>query len=269
MLTTTIDGLWVLQVLSRIEVLAPELGLRPYLPSVETARMATDHPVADRLRDVGAINANACVDETLLEWLSVLSRRDSALLIYSQHATSNGGYQRALLARFAQWWVRLERFDDVVRLSDLGIATSEQSADLLISGEIANCFGDTSPAVFRPVTIDVEVMLQTVTDDASLQRFLTDQGADRDQARALASAADSTTSVHASFVALKSAYSCHASRSLVESGVVTVIDTPSGRFVCEHVIRGGRHWMIVSPGSAGDIASAVLKMMHPTERPCK
>ena len=36
MLTTTIDGLWVLQVLTGIEVLAPEMGLRPILPSVET-----------------------------------------------------------------------------------------------------------------------------------------------------------------------------------------------------------------------------------------
>ncbi|HOB50942.1 MAG TPA: ESX secretion-associated protein EspG, partial [Mycobacterium sp.] len=35
MLTTSIDGLWVLQVLTGIEVVAPELGLRPHLPSIE------------------------------------------------------------------------------------------------------------------------------------------------------------------------------------------------------------------------------------------
>ena len=42
MLTTTLDGLWVLQVLSGIEVLAPELGLRPILPSLETAQLALE-----------------------------------------------------------------------------------------------------------------------------------------------------------------------------------------------------------------------------------
>ena len=262
MLTTAIDGLWVLQVLSRIEVLAPELGLRPYLPSAEPARMALEHPVAARLCDVGAIDATGGVDEPLLEWLSVLSRRDSALLLYSQHGSSDGGYQRVLLARFAQWWVRLERCDDVVRLSDLGIATSEQSAAALISGEIASRFSAMTPAAFRPMTIDVEDMLQTVTDDASLRRFLTDRGSDYDQVTALVSAADSAGSAHASFVALKSAHSSQASRNLTESSVVTVIDAPSGRLVCEHVICGGRHWMIVSPGSNGDIASAVLKMMR-------
>jgi len=262
MLTTDIDGLWVLQVLSRIEVLAPELGLRPYLPSAEPARMALAHPVAARLCDVGAIDATGRVDEPLLEWLSVLSRRDSALLLYSQYASSDGGYQRVLLARFAQWWVRLERCDDVVRLSDLGIATSERSAAALISGEIASRFGAMTPAAFRPMTLDVEEMLHTVTDDASLRRFLTDRGSDYDQVTALVSAANSTGSAHASFVALKSADSSQASRSSIESGVVTVIDAPSGRLVCEHTICGGRHWMIVSPGSTGDIASAVLKMMR-------
>jgi hypothetical protein len=69
------------------------------------------------------------------------------------------------------------------------------------------------------------------------------------------SAADTSSATQASFVALKS-------RSLAKSGVVTVIDTPSGRLVCEHTVRDERRWMIVSPGSTGDITSAVLKMMH-------
>lgn len=46
MLTTTIDGLWVLQILAGIEMLTPELALRPTLPDVETAQMALAHPVA-------------------------------------------------------------------------------------------------------------------------------------------------------------------------------------------------------------------------------
>jgi len=254
MLTTTIDGLWVLQVLSRIEVLAPELGLRPYLPSVETAQTALQHPVAERLRDVGAIDAVGGVDETLLEWLTVLLSRDSALLFYAQHPSSDGGYRRVLLARFARWWVALERCEDVVRLSDVGIATSEQSAASLISVEIARLCGTMAPASFRPATIDVEAMLHTVTDSTSLRQFLTGRSFDVDQISALVSAADSTRSAQASFVALKP-------RSHAEFGVVTVIDTPSGRLVCEQVIRGGRRWMIVSPGSTGDIASTVLKMM--------
>jgi len=262
MLTTDIDGIWVLQVLSRNEVLAPELGLRPYLPSVETARMALEHPVAARLREVGAIDTTGGVDETLLEWLSVLSRRDSALLLYAQHPSSDRGYQRVLLARFAQWWVRLERCESTVRLSDVGIATSEQSVATLISVQIESLCSPMAPAAFRPVAIDIDEMLQSVGEGASLRRFLTDCNFDGDQISTLVSAADTYSAKQASFVALKSDRTSPSSRSSIESGVVTVVDTPSGRLVCEHVVSDGRRWMIVSPGSTGDVASAVLKIMR-------
>ncbi|OBH21194.1 hypothetical protein A5710_03140 [Mycolicibacter sinensis] len=54
-LTTTIDGLWVLQVLAGVESLPPELALRPTLPDIETARMAMAHPVAHELCTQGVI----------------------------------------------------------------------------------------------------------------------------------------------------------------------------------------------------------------------
>ncbi|WP_260860599.1 hypothetical protein [Mycobacterium tilburgii] len=38
MLTISLDGLWVLQVLTGVEVLAPEMGLLPHLPGVEPKR---------------------------------------------------------------------------------------------------------------------------------------------------------------------------------------------------------------------------------------
>ena len=81
-LTTTLDGLWVLQVLSGIESLAPELGLRPVLPSAEPRESALAHPIAAELQAAGAISADGTVDPVIVEWLTVLSRRDVALLMY-------------------------------------------------------------------------------------------------------------------------------------------------------------------------------------------
>src|SRR4030088_1177768 len=75
-LTTTVDGLWALQVLTGIETVAPELGLRPHLPSVEPKRLALGHPVTTELRDVGVIDESGAVSTTVVEWLTVLSRRD-------------------------------------------------------------------------------------------------------------------------------------------------------------------------------------------------
>lgn len=262
MLTTTLDGLWVLQVLSRIEVVAPELGLRPHLPSIETQQMALAHPVADELRAAGAITDAGTVDEAVLEWLTVLSRRDVALLVYAQTPAHVTEPERVLLARFAQWWVLLERNGILVRLSGVGTATSEESAGMLINAQIERLCGGMKAASLRPVTLDVPELLAAVHDRGSMRTFLLDQKLDADQVSMLTLATDTERSAQASVVAIQSGLASGPARSHIDQGAVTIIDTPQGRLVSEHVTRGGKSWMIISPGSAANIASAVLKMVR-------
>lgn len=59
----------------------------------------------------------------------MLSRRDVALLLHR-------GGPRMLLARFAHWWVAIERSADLVQLSGVSTATSEQSAGTVICDQI-------------------------------------------------------------------------------------------------------------------------------------
>ena len=75
-------------------------------------------------------------------------------------------------------------------------------------------------------------------------------------------AADTDRSAQASVVAIQSGMPSGPARSHIDQGAVTIIDTPQGRLVSEHVTRGGKSWMIVSPGSAANIATAVLKMVR-------
>jgi hypothetical protein len=262
MLTTTLDGLWVLQVLSGIEVVAPELGLRPHLPSIETHQMALSHPVAEELRAAGAITDAGTVDEAVLEWLTVLSRRDVALLIYAQTPTQEIEPERVLLARFAQWWVVLERNGILVRLSGVGTATSEESAGMLITSQIDRLCGQMKAASLRPVTLDVSELLAAVRDRASLRAFLLGQKLDSDQVTMLMLASDTERSAQASVVAIQSGMPSGPARSHIDQGAVTIMDTPHGRLVSEHVTRAGKSWMIISPGSAANIATAVLKMVR-------
>lgn len=262
MLTTTLDGLWVLQVLTGIEVLAPELGLRPHLPRAENVQMALAHPVAADLRAAGVIGARGGVDETILEWLTILSRRDVALLLYVQTPAAGTEPERVLLARFAQWWVSLERCGPVVRISGAGTATSERSAGQLISSRIDLLCGPMKPAAIKPVTIDAAELLGAVRDRGGLRSLLSDRGIDSEQFRTLSLAADGERSAQASAVAIQSGVVNAPARSHIGSGVVTIVDTPAGRLISEHVCRGGKSWMIVGPGSAAGIASAVQKMMR-------
>lgn len=260
MLTTTLDGVWVLQVLAGIEVVAPELGLRPHLPSVEKATAALAHPVAEELRAAGVISDGGEVDQAVLEWLTVLSRRDVALVLYVQTPDAPSVPQRVVLARFARWWVALERHGDLIRLSGVGTATSEPAAARLVSSEIERLCGRLHPASFRPVTLDVDQLVDRVIDRESLRQFLIDQRLDHDQITALTLASDVERSAQASVVATQAGVSGAPSRSHVEAGAVAIIDTPQGRMVAEHLSAGGKRWMVVGPGTLGDIASAVLTM---------
>lgn len=252
MLTTTVDGLWVLQVLCGIETLAAELGLRPYLPRVESVDGALAHPVAEELRRAGVITGSAEVDEPVREWLTVLARREAALIVHVQ----NSG-DRIMLARFAHWWVALEHCAGVIRLSGAGRAAEGNSAGRVVGAQIDRLRGRERPADMRPVTIDVEKLLIAARDHATLQRHLMRQGLDTGQVAALTAAADPARSVQSSVMALRS-----GSRPHVDPGAVTIIDTPHGRLLSEQVTRGGKAWLIVGPGSPTAIDSAVRAMLR-------
>ena len=271
MLTTTVDGLWALQVLTGIEVLAAELGLRPHLPSVEPKRLALEHPVTAELRAVGVIDGSGTVDSTVVEWLTVLSRRDIALLV--QFGTPEADETaRVLLARFAQWWAAIERSADLVRISGAGTASSECAASAALSTQIERLCGTKAPAALRPVTVDADAMQTAATSREALRRFLDTQGLEADQVQMLVLAADPERSAQASIVAIQSGVETgRPSRAYVEPSVVTIIDTPQGRLVAEHLRGGpgGKKWMIIAPGTRSNVAAALNRLVRSVCPPIK
>jgi hypothetical protein len=263
MLTTTIDGLWVLQVLAGIEVLAPELGLRPILPSFETAQMALGHPIAAELRDEGVIDETGTVDTVVVEWMTVLARRDMALLIHVRNPETGEQPAQALLARFAQWWVVMERSEELVRIGGAGTASAEGAANAVLIAQIERLCGTNAPAPLRPITLDVDVLKSGVNSQDTLKKFLASQQLDADQLRMMMSAADPTRSTQSSIVALQSGVETgRPTRTHIERSVVTIIDSPEGRLVAEHVPSAGKNWMVIAPGTASNIATAVNQMVR-------
>lgn len=262
MLTTSLEGLWVLQVLTGIEVLAPEMGLRPHLPSVEPKHKALAHPVTAELRAAGAIDETDAVDGAIVEWLTVLSRRDIGLLVQFRLA-DDGEPARALLARFAHWWVAIERSGDLVRISGAGIANNEGSASAALNAQIERLCGANDPASLRPVTLDADAMRAAATDQASLHEFLGSQGLDADQVHMLKLATDSGRSAQASIVALQTGIETGLpTRTYIDPGAVTIIDTTEGRLVAEQVSSGAKTWMIVAPGTKNNIGNAINHMVR-------
>jgi hypothetical protein len=262
-LTTTVDGLWALQVLAGIEVVAPELGLRPVLPSAETAQMALAHPISAELRTVGVVDESGTVDPVVVEWLTVLARRDVALLIQVRNSDIGEQPARALLARFAQWWVVMERSEELVRIGGAGTASAEGAANAVLTAQIERLCGTNTPASLRPITLDGDALQSGVTSQETLRKFLTNQRLDADQLRMAILAADPKRSTQSSIVALQSGVETgRPTRTHVEHTVVTIIDTPEGRLMAEHVPSAGKKWMVIAPGTATNIASAVNQMLR-------
>jgi ESX secretion-associated protein EspG len=262
-LTTTIDGLWVLQVLTGIEVLAPELGLRPILPSVETRHMALAHPMAAELRNVGVIDEAGAVDDVVKEWLTVLARRDVALMIHLSTPGVKDLPTRALLARFAQWWVVLERSEDIVRISGAGTSNTESAANDVVNATINRLCGTLDPAPLQPVTVDIDKVMAGVNGQEMLREHLLRERLDGDQLQILMMAADMRRTTRAFIVAIQSGVdSGQPTRKYFEESVVTIADTPEGRLIGEHYVADGKRWMIIAPGSGSSIATAVNKMMR-------
>jgi ESX secretion-associated protein EspG len=262
-LTTTVDGLWVLQILTGIETVAPELGLRAIRPSVETREAALADPVAADLRAAGVIDESGSVNSAVVEWLTVLSRRDVAVMINVRTPENGQALTGALLARFAEWWVVMERSEDLIRMSGAGTSTAEGSANAVIRAQIERLCGTNEPAPLRPVTLDADALKEKATSRQALDAFLAGQRLDPDQLQILKMAADADRSAQAGIVAVQSGVALAGpSRTHIEQGAVTIIDTPEGRIVAEHQPAGGKNWMILAPGTTTDITAAVNRMMR-------
>jgi EspG family len=262
-LTTTVDGLWVLQILTGIETVAPELGLRAIRPSVETRDAALADPVAADLRAAGVIDESGSVITAVVEWLTVLSRRDVAVMINVRTPENGQALTGALLARFAEWWVVMERSEELIRVMGAGTSTAEGAANAVIRAQIERLCGTNQPAPLRPVTLDVDAMKEKATNRQALDAFLVGQRLDPDQLQILKMAADADRSAQAGIVAVQSGVALAGpSRTHVEQSAVTIIDTPEGRIVAEHEPAGGKNWMILAPGTTTNITAAVNRMMR-------
>ncbi|MCV7377152.1 ESX secretion-associated protein EspG [Mycobacterium alsense] len=261
MLTTTIDGLWVLQAVTGVEQLCPELGLRPLVPRLETPELALRHPVVAELKACGALDEAGNADPMIREWLTVLFRRDLGLLLHI--SVPGRDRTRAAICRFANWWVVLERHGDMVRLYPAGTASESGTATELVVGQVERLCGVAEAAPLRPVTVDTAELQASVHDATSLKSFLLQQHLDVDQLHILTMAADPTRSAYAAIVALQAGVGPEVTARLaIGESTVAIVDTSAGRLCVEGVISGGRRYQVLSPGSRTDIGAAVRRLIQ-------
>jgi hypothetical protein len=269
-LATTLDGLWALQVFTGIETLCPELGLRPHLPRAagEQPQVAVHHPVVRELVNCGAVTLGddgPTVDKPIAEWMTVISRREVALLLLihqplqPQEADGGGDLPtRVALSRFGQWWVSLARYDNgMVRIGPMGTATTRDEAAGLVCREVESICGANDAARFEPIAVAADRLRALATNPAGLEQMLIEEGANVDQLRAGLALADVGRSAQCSVVALQSGQG----RPVVTDHFVTVGDTARGRVMVKNIRRSGQRWTVLAPGARHSINTGIVELL--------
>ena len=169
----------------------------------------------------------------------------------------------AILARFAQWWVVLERSEEIIRIGGAGTASVEGAANAVSDRTDRATLRLETAGTLRPVTLDADALLAAAKKRRDAGAFLSSQRLEADQLQMLMMATDPKRSGQASIVAVQSGMEAAGpTRTQVEQSVVTIIDTPEGRLVAEHVLSAGKKWMVIAPGTATNIANAVNQMVR-------
>lgn len=261
-LTTTLDGLWALQVFAGIERVCPELGLRPHDRRSETPRLASSLDVVSELINEKAITAHGdgfVVDKPIVNWLTVLSRREVALMVLIQQPGGNTDLpERVVLARRGQWWVSMAIYrGTTVAIKPMGIATTHADAAALIRRELDAICGVHEPAKFRPLTV-ATAGLRGCKHERDVERLVIAAGADVDQLRAGLALSKSGLSAQASICAFQQG---QKTVPTVSNFFVTIADTEQGRMMVKNIISGGQQWTILAPGASGNINSAVIELL--------
>lgn len=269
MLTTTVDGVWALQVFTGIETLCPQMKLRPHFPEADTEKpaVAMRHPVFAELQAEGAVivgdDGTPKVDDYVHQWLKVISRRDMGLVVLITEPESESKSkelpERVMFSRFRQWWVSMAIYDNgAVSIKPMGTATSQEQAASLVAREIMMIAQTGDPATFfEPLTVPTDELRALKSNPGGMERFLVGQGATTEQLRAGLLLANARKSAQCSIVALQSRENAPA----ITDAVVTIGDTPEGRMMVKIVTRLRRQWSVLSPGTEPLITNAIVELL--------
>jgi hypothetical protein len=219
--------------------------------------------VVKELIDCGAValgDDGVAVDRPVVEWMTVISRREVALMMLIHQPAGSGGDLpiRVALSRFGQWWVSLARYDNgTVAIRPMGTATTRDAAAGLVCREVEAVCGANDAARFEPMTVATDRLLALAKNPAGLERTLIAEGATVDQLRAGLALADGGRAAQCAVVALQ----CGQGTPAVTDQVVTVGDTPCGRMMVKNVRRGGKRWTVLAPGARHFINTGIAELL--------
>lgn len=259
-LSTTTEGLWLLQALCGIETLPAVLVTRPYIADVGPP---TSHPGIDALVDAGAIlpGDHHDVHPQIRQWLETLGAPDVVLGAMIERRSPVGGnpqHLRVAIARRAAMTVAATRHAEDITVENVGAVPSMRAllARLLPLGG-----PETKPADFDTIMVPTSEFLDGLTSvvrgDHTPKVALGRLGLTTAQQRIITAAAD-RPQMEMSLAVIRH----DTSGDQVGIAAVAVTDTVEGRCVTGPVrSESGEWWTMVAPGTLAAGASALSNLL--------
>jgi hypothetical protein len=287
-LTTTPNGIWILQALLGVEKMPTALRLRPFIPSVDG-----DGTVATEIGDVpwsqtaeynslaaaGVIDADGRVDDAVRDWMAVVGRPQREVLVVIRRPkpldgpVPEGEDVPALIAERVmsicqrdRWLAMIARSGDEVVLAPLGeAARSDEQIDLICDtlmyafsrGEAAAISGFNVPSATLERTLEENVPKGRPVLAAALARL----GLSPDQVAVLSAACHLDESAMAVVSVID-----HGIQNHFHPDVISVIDSELGRITISHTTGpDGNRWTSVWPTSADALRQDLGKLLNSTK----
>lgn len=267
-LSTTANGVWVLQALLGVESMPVALRLKPYIPSVHhelivdsTAGSVPLTQTAEYLSLVqaDAISATGTVDDPIRDWMTVLGRADrQAVLAFRRPSAqpARDGVSPAVdervvvVCQHKRWLAMAARDGDEVVIDGVGETDDARAQADLMAQTLIPALGHAAPADIEGVNVPAD-LLQVTLDAAAphgrdaMVAAVGRLGLAPRQAQALASAARVDESAMAVAVVIDQGIAQH-----VHPRVVTVVDTEFGRIsITTSTSADGKKWMSIWPAT--------------------
>jgi hypothetical protein len=279
MLTTSVEGVWVLQALLGVESMPVALHLKPFIPSVH-AELTVDTtagrvPLAqtaqyDSLARAGVINTRGEVDAVVRDWMTVLGRPDREVVLTirrpDQPATDTTGptvHERVMVVcRHRRWMALAARDGDQMVIGGVGESDDPTQQIDAVCRMLLPALGSHPPADIDGVNVSRQ-LIQTALESA------VPLGADA-VARALRLAGLGPREVEVVQAATRLDNSAMAVVAIIDHGaglrahprVLTVADTEFGRIsVTTTTGADGKAWMSIWPTTPSGLRQDLAELL--------
>jgi hypothetical protein len=291
-LTTTPNGIWILQALLGVEKMPTALRLRPFIPSVDgDGTVATEVGQVpwsqtaeyNSLAAAGVIDRDGRVDDAVRDWMAVVGRPQREVLVVIRRPKPIDGHvpdgedvpalieERVMsICQRDRWLAMIARSGHEIVLAPLGEAARGDEQVDLICDTLLHAFSRGEAAAISGFNVPTAALESVLNENvpkgrAMLAAALARLGLSPDQVAVLSAATALDESAMAAVTVID-----HGIKDHFHSDSVSVIDSDLGRITVSYTTGpDGTRWTSIWPTSTDGLRQDLGKLLNSTKAPAQ